>query len=35
MSEHLLPEWIFVPELEESIVEAETLEDFLSSNTVL
>ena len=35
MSEHRLPEWIYVPELEESIIEAETLEDFLGSNSIL
>lgn len=32
---HFLPEWIYVPELESSITEAETLEDFLNNNTIL
>lgn len=35
MSENKLPDWIYVPELEDSIVEAETLDDFLTNNTIL
>ena len=35
MSEHKLPDWIYVPELEETITAADSLEDFLSNNTVL
>lgn len=34
-SDHLLPDWIYVPELESSITQAETLEDFLNNNTIL
>lgn len=35
MPEYILPEWIYVPELESSIKGVDNLEDFLNNNSIL
>lgn len=35
MSDNKLPDWIYVPELENHFVEAENLDEFLANNTIL